>query len=99
MEVLRPLSSPMGELIQADTIALALARLGRLEDAAVVVAICDVCHAELSWPPRKALAEALSAAREAAGPERVAAARRQAAALGLHGGLDHVRALARGEAG
>jgi hypothetical protein len=99
MEVLRPYGSPMGELIQADTIALALAQLGRLEDAALVVAICDVGHGELCWPPRGALGEALGAAREAVGPERIAEARGHVAALGLHGGLDRVRELAQGEDG
>jgi tetratricopeptide (TPR) repeat protein len=99
MEVLRPFGSPMTELIQAVTIALALARLDRLDDAAMAVAVCDVVHAELSWTPRGALAEALQTARAAAGRERLAAARRRAAALGLYGGLDHVRALALGEDG
>jgi predicted ATPase/class 3 adenylate cyclase len=99
MEVLRPFGSPLGELLQADTIALALAQLDRLDDAAMVVAICDVCHRELSWTPRGALADAVQTAREAAGPERMAAARRRAAALGMHGGLDRVRAIASGEDG
>jgi tetratricopeptide (TPR) repeat protein len=99
MDVLRPLASPMGELIQADTIALAFARLGRLDEAAEVVAISDAVHAELSWPPRLALAAALRSARDAAGDDRVAAYRRKAASLGLRGGLDRVRALARGEDG
>jgi predicted ATPase len=99
MEVLRPYTSPMGELIQANTIALALTRLDRLDDAAMAVAICDVVRAELSWSPRGALADALQAAREAAGGERMAVARRRAAVLGLYGGLDHVRALALGEDG
>ena len=99
MEVLRPYESPMGELIQADTIALALVQLGRLDDAALVVAICDAGHGELCWQPRGALGEALSTAREAVGPERIAAARGHVAALGLHGGLDRVRALAQGEDG
>jgi predicted ATPase/class 3 adenylate cyclase len=99
MDVLRPLGTPMSELIQADTTALALARLGRLDDAAIVVAVCDAAHAELSWRPIRSLASALDSAREAVGEERLAAVRRQAASLGLRGGLDHVRALARGERG
>jgi predicted ATPase/class 3 adenylate cyclase len=99
MDVLRQFGAPMGELIQANTIALALAYLDRLDDAALVVAICDVAHAELSWAPRGSLFEAVEEARAAAGRERMTAARRRAAARGLRGGLDFVRALAVGEDG
>ena len=80
-------------------VALALARLGRLDDAALVVAICEGVHAELSWRPPPPLVDALAEAREIAGEARVAAHRRRAVTLGVRGGLDHVRALAVGEPG
>jgi hypothetical protein len=41
----------MLEGMQADTIAAAREHLGRLDDAANALAICELVHAELSWPP------------------------------------------------
>jgi predicted ATPase/class 3 adenylate cyclase len=97
MKALEPLETPMGELIQADTVAVALARLGRLEDAATTLAICELAHAELSRPATVGLAQMLAETRSALSEEQLAAGRRQAEVLGVRGGMAWVGALARGE--
>jgi hypothetical protein len=88
---------PLGELIQAETIAVALAELGRLEDAATVHGVCDVARRELSAPMPPFVARArerveaiLDAGLRAQGLER-------ATAMGMRAGLDWAGALARGE--
>ncbi len=52
---LAPLRSPVGELIQATTIAVALLHLGRVAEAAAVWAVCELGYDELSWPPHGAV--------------------------------------------
>ncbi len=51
MAVLAPLRSPLGELIQAATVAVALLRLGRVPEAATAWAVCELGFDELSSPP------------------------------------------------
>jgi predicted ATPase/class 3 adenylate cyclase len=97
MKTLEPLDTPLGELIQADTVAAALARLGRLDEAATTLAICELAHAELSRPPTVGLEKMLAETRGALDEEQLAAGRRQAKVLGVRGGLAWVGQLARGE--
>ncbi|MEO6715553.1 MAG: hypothetical protein ABIM89_19300, partial [Mycobacteriales bacterium] len=91
--------SPLGQLMQADTAAVALARLDRLQDAATTLAICELAHAELSWPATGSAADGLAETRQLVGDQRLAAGRERAAALGVRAGLAWVGALARGEIG
>ena len=89
--------SRVGELVQADTAVLALAQLGRLDDAAIGVAVCDLAHAELAWPAPGAIGQALETARGLVSDEQLAAGRRHARALGVASGLSWVGKVARGE--
>jgi hypothetical protein len=91
------LGSQVGELIQADTAALALAQLGRLDDAATAVAVCDLAHDEMCWPARGTLAKALATAHDLLDEDHQAAGLRHARELGVSGGLAWVAAVARGE--
>ena len=97
MAVLAPLRSPMGELIQAATVAVALLRLGRVLEAATAWAVCELGFGELSSPPRGALREWYDAARAGLDDSEVAAGRRLAAQMGMERGLAWVRRVARGE--
>jgi predicted ATPase/class 3 adenylate cyclase len=94
MRVLLPFDSLIGQLIQADTAAAALAGLGRLDEAATAVGICEYVHAELAWEPAGTMFSALKEAREALDEARLAAGRRHATELGIRGGLDWVRDVA-----
>jgi predicted ATPase len=96
MRVLLPFDSLIGQLIQADTVAAALAGLGRLDEAATVVGICEHVHAELAWAPAGTMLTALKEAREALDEERLTAGRSHAVELGIRGGLDWVRDVALG---
>ena len=96
MRVLLPFDSLIGQLIQADTVAAALAGLGRIDEAATVVGICEHVHAELAWAPAGTMLTALKEAREALDEERLTAGRSHAVELGIRGGLDWVRDVALG---
>ena len=97
MRDLGPFRSIQGLLIQADTIAHALIGLGRAKEAATALGVCDLAHAELSWPPRAMLATALDRVRAGLDDEQQAAGRRRAAELGVERGLAWIGAVARGE--
>lgn len=91
MAALAEYGSLMGELIQADTIALGLVQVGRHDESAVALAVCDLVHRELSWPPRGNLAEALDATRGRLTDEQLALGRRLASDLGVTAGLSWIR--------
>lgn len=97
MRALRPLESPMGEVMQADTIVAALASLGMMEEAATALGTCELAHEELSWTPAGMLGVILEHARERIDPELRAAGRRRAPAMGMRRGLSWIGALALGE--
>jgi hypothetical protein len=97
LAVLAPLRSPVGELIQATTIAVGLLHLGRVAEAATVWAVCELGYDELSWPPHGAVGEWYDAVRAGLDDDSLAAARTQAAQMGLERGLVWVGQVARGE--
>jgi predicted ATPase/class 3 adenylate cyclase len=97
----------LGELIQAETVALALGGLGRLEDAATVLGVCDVTRRELSTPLPPFVVESrarLERLLDAPTRERLLDAPtrerglERASAMGMRTGLAWTGALARGEA-
>ncbi|MGZ4169122.1 MAG: ATP-binding protein, partial [Solirubrobacteraceae bacterium] len=98
LEVLAGLGTPLDELIQATTIAVALVHLRRVEDAATTWAICELGYDELSWSPYGVLHEWYEAVRADLDDEHLAAGRRRAAQLGVEGGLAWVGQVARGGA-
>jgi predicted ATPase/class 3 adenylate cyclase len=97
LAVLAPLRSPLGELIQAVTVAVALLRLERVPEAAAVWAVCELGFDELSSPPHGAMLEWYEAVRVSLDDEDLAAGRRRAARMGLEQGLAWVGQVARGE--
>lgn len=96
MAALADFDSVNAELIQAVTVARALADLGRTADAALAVGVCDLVHRELSWPPRGELGEELERARAGLDPGALAEGARRAAELGVDGGLQRVMEMALG---
>ncbi|MCW2529679.1 MAG: Tetratricopeptide 4 [Pseudonocardiales bacterium] len=82
--------STINELLQADTIAKCLADVGRLSDAAYVLAVCDLVHHEIALPVSATLAEALDYVRALVPEDVAAAARVRARADGTQKGLAHV---------
>jgi hypothetical protein len=97
MAVLAPLRSPMGELIQAVTVAVALWHLDRVPEAATTWAVCEVGFDELSTPPHGALREWHEAVRASLSDADLAAGRERAAQMGMEYGLAWVGRVARGE--
>jgi hypothetical protein len=97
MAVLAPLRSPMGELIQAVTAAVALLHLERVPEAATAWAICELGFDELSSPPHGGVREWYDAARETLGEDDLAAGRTRATRMGMERGLAWVGQVARGE--
>jgi predicted ATPase len=97
MAVLAPLRSPVGELIQAVTVAVALLHLGRVPEAAAVWAVCELGFDELSSPPHGGILEWYDAVRVSLDDDALAAARREAASMGMERGLVWVGQVARGE--
>jgi hypothetical protein len=90
-------ASQAGQMVQASTAVLALARLGRLDDAATGLGVCELVHSELAWPSPGLLAGELATARDLLDEEQIAKGQRQARALGVTGGLAWVGKVARGE--
>ena len=97
MAVLAPLRSPLGELLQATTAAVALLHLGRVGEAATAWAVCELGFDELSSPPHGSMREWYHAVYESLGEEDLAAGRRRATRMGMEHGLLWVGQLARGE--
>jgi tetratricopeptide (TPR) repeat protein len=101
LQNVQSISSPTGELMLevmvTDTIAPALLQLGRVEEAATTLAICELVHTELSWPPVGLFATSLSEVRDRLDDQQRATAVRHAKALGVRRGLDWVGAVASGE--
>jgi hypothetical protein len=97
MAVLAPLRSPVGELIQAVTVAVALLHLGRVPEAAAVWAVCELGFDELSSPPHGAMLEWYDAVRVSLADDALGAARGEAARMGMERGLVWVGQVARGE--
>lgn len=97
LAALAPLRSPLGELIQAVTVAVALSELGRVPEAAVTWAVCELGFDELSSPPHGAIQEWYEAVRESLAEDDLAAGRRRAAQMGMERGLAWVGQVARGE--
>jgi hypothetical protein len=97
MGVLAPLRSPVGELIQATTVAVALVRMGRVLDAATAWAVCELGFDELSSPPHGAMRDWYDAVRASLGDDDLAAGRRRATQMGMERGLAWVGQVARGE--
>jgi class 3 adenylate cyclase len=97
MEVLAPLRSPLGELIQAVTVAVALLHLGRVPAAAGAWAVCELGFDELSAPPHGGVLDWYDAVRVSLDDDDLAAGRRQAARMGMERGLAWVGQVARGE--
>jgi hypothetical protein len=94
----RALRSRTNEAYQVDGVVLALAGLGRYEEAVTVAAIGDALRAEFSIrPPREVLdlrAQALDPALRTLGAAAVEQARRLAGGFGLDQGLTWVAARA-----
>ena len=97
MAVLAPLRSPMGELIQGVTAAVALLHLRRVPEAATAWAVCELGFDELSSPPHGGLREWYDAVRASLDDEDLAAGRRRAIQMGFEHGLTWIGQLARGE--
>lgn len=97
MANLAPLRSPLGELIQAVTVAAALSELGRVAEAATTWAVCELGFDELSSPPSGSMLEWYEAVRASLSEDDLAAARRRAAQMGMDRGLAWVGQVARGE--
>ncbi len=97
MAVLAPLRSPLGELIQAATVAVALVRLGRVLEAATAWAVCELGFHELSSPPHGALREWYDAVRASLDDDDLATGRRLAAQMGMERGVAWIGRVARGE--
>jgi tetratricopeptide (TPR) repeat protein len=91
------LGRPLDELIQATMIAADLMELGRVEEAATAWAVCELGFDELSWSPHGELRSWYDAVHASLDDGAVAAARRQAAQLGMERGLAWVGEVARGE--
>ncbi len=89
--------SRSGAVIQTDSITVALARLDRVEEAALCLGLCELGHDELGWAPRGNLATDLEAARALLTDEQMTAGRCRARELGTTVGLRWVGMLARGE--
>jgi hypothetical protein len=98
MAVLAPLRSPVGELIQAVTVAVALLQLDRVPEAAAVWSVCELGFDELSSPPHGAMREWYDAVRVSLSDDDLAAGRGRAARMGLEQGLTWIGQVARGEA-
>jgi len=97
LAVLAPLRSPLGEIIQAVTVAVALSELGRVAEAATTWAVCELGFDELSSPPSGSMLEWYEAVRASLSEDDLAAARRRAAQMGMERGLAWVGQVARGE--
>jgi hypothetical protein len=91
------LGMPLDELIQATMIAADLVQLGRVEEAAIAWAVCELGFDELSWSPHGELRSWCDAVRAGLDEEAVVAARRHAAQMGMERGLAWVGEVARGE--
>ncbi|MGZ4243356.1 MAG: ATP-binding protein [Solirubrobacteraceae bacterium] len=98
MAALEPLGSPLGLLIRATTVAVALLHLGQIEQAATTWAVCELGFDELSWQPGGAAQEWFEAVRASLDAEGTAAGRERAAQMGMDRGLAWVGRVARGEA-
>jgi predicted ATPase/class 3 adenylate cyclase len=90
------LDVPTVELMQADPIAYALVELGRDDDAARTLAICELRHEELSWPATWIFGDMLQHTASRLTPEQITAGREFASSIGTREGLAWVGALARG---
>ncbi len=99
MHALEGLSTPLGEAMQADTIAAALLQLDRIDDATDVYAVCELAHDELAFTPAGVLGEILGDVKRRIDQDRLPHARRRASELGMTRALAWVGALARGELG
>ncbi len=97
MGVLAPLRSPLGELIQAVTAAVALVRLGRLQEAATTWAVCELGFDELSSPPHGSIRDWYDAVAAELDEQELADGRRRASRMGMEHGLLWVGQVARGE--
>ena len=97
MAILAPLRSPMGDLIQAVTVAVALLHLGRVPEAAAAWAVCELGFDELSSPPHGAMLDWYDAVRASLDDDALAAGRGRAARMGMEAGLAWVGQVARGE--
>jgi predicted ATPase/class 3 adenylate cyclase len=97
MAVLAPLRSPVGELIQATTVAVALLHLKRVPEAAAAWAVCELGFDELSSPLHGGLREWYDAVQASLGDDDLAAGRARAAQMGMERGLVWVGQVARGE--
>ena len=86
----------LGKVMQVDSIALALARLGRREEAATALAIARLGHHELSTPPFGGLAAQLDEAHDLLDAAERAAGEARARTLGLRPGLDWAAGVALG---
>jgi hypothetical protein len=87
MRELIPTGSVHGLVLQAVTIGLGLARLGRHEDAGVVVGVCEVAHRELATDAAPLVAHTLADAAGLVEPAALEAGRARAAEMGLNAGL------------
>ena len=96
MAILAPLRSPMGDLIQAVTVAVALLHLGRVPEAAAAWAVCELGFDELSSPPHGAMLDWYDAVRASLDEDALAAGRGRAARMGMEAGLAWVGQVARG---
>ena len=97
MAILAPLRSPLGELIQATTVAVALVGMERVPEAATAWAVCELGFGELSSPPHGALRDWYDAVRASLDDGDLAAGRRLAAQMGMERGLAWIGRVARGE--
>ena len=91
------LGAPVDELGQAVTIAAALLQLGRTVEAATTWAVCELGFDELSWSPDGEVGDLYGAVRASVDDDALAAARKEAAQMGMERGLVWVGQTARGE--
>ena len=91
------LGTPEDELAQATTIAAALLHLGRAGEAATAWSVCEIGFDELSWASEGEAADLYQAVRASLDEDALAAARRDAAQMGMEQGLAWVGQVARGE--
>ena len=92
--ILATLDWPVGELIQATTIAVALLHLNRVDEAAAAWAVCELGYDEISWSPHGALRDWYDAVRASLGEDDLAAGRKRAAQMGMERGLAWVGQVA-----
>jgi predicted ATPase/class 3 adenylate cyclase len=95
IRALASIDNILGIVVQSCTVAIALARLGRTEDAAVVIGVCHVVHRERSSHASPFVVRTLAEAEALIPADVMAAGRARADALGIDAGLAFVAHVAR----